>query len=236
MQVAPAAGDGNIAGSPVNALPMIIYGSIGSRASRVLWTAEELDLRYEWNPISTLTGANRSPEYLAVNPSGKIPALKDGDLVMTESLAINLYLTQQHGAGSLWPATPADQARVLQWSMWSATEIESHVTALFLQLIVRKPEQRDHALVERQLGELMPKFHALEDGLAGGDYLLGRFTLADIQVAVQTLALCKRLKLDFSAYPRVLAWTERCAQRPARRQVDAWAAAAQAQAAAAKAA
>jgi glutathione S-transferase len=91
-----------------------LYGSIGSRASRCIWVAEVVGVPYEWKPVSTLDGGNRRPEYLAVNPSGKIPAMTDGDVVMTESLAINQYLAENYGRGGFWPASRAQRARVLQ--------------------------------------------------------------------------------------------------------------------------
>ena len=199
---------------------MVIYGSIGSRASRCLWTAEEIGLTVDWQPISTLDGSNKTPAYLAINPSGKIPALSDGAVVMTESMAINLYLAQTYGQGGLWPDEPSQQALVLQWTMWSVSEIEYYVGALFPQLVLRAVADRDQTLVDRLLGEMLPKLEEVERALAGRDYLLGAFTLADISVAVQTFVMTDRFGLDLAGLPRVRAWTERCRARPARRRVD----------------
>ena len=207
-------------------MTIIIYGSIGSRASRGLWTAAEIGLTPEWNPISTLDGSARSPEYLAINPSGKIPALSDGDVVMTESLAINMYLAQTYGQGGLWPNDRALQARVLQWTFWSATEIEYYIGAIFPHLVMKPPEERDQPFVDRLLTEMMPKFKELEAALQGKDYILRDFTVADINVVVQTFVIVDRFGIDLADYPNVRAWTERCRQRPARRKIDALAAAA----------
>lgn len=208
---------------------MIIFGSIGSRASRCMWTAEEIGLAYDWQPISTLDGSNKTPAYLAINPSGKIPALQDGAVVMTESMAINLYLAQTYGgsgAQPVWPIDPAQQAQVLQWTMWSVSEVEYYIGALFPQLVLKKPADRDQVFVDKLMAEMLPKLAEVERALDSRDYLLGHFTLADISVAVQTFTMTDRFGLDLAELPRVRAWTERCRQRPARRKIDALAAAA----------
>jgi len=208
-------------------MSVTIYGSIGSRASRCLWTAEELGLDYKWDPISTLDGSNRTPEYLAINPSGKIPAMRDDEVVITESLAINLYLAEQYGKNGLWPAERAQQARVLQWTLWAATEIEYYIGAIFPHLVMKTAEQRDQAFVDRLMGEMMPKFKEIEHALEGQDYILGaEFTMADISLSVQTFTLVDRFGMDLADLPNTRAWTERCRARPARAKIDALAAAA----------
>jgi glutathione S-transferase len=207
-------------------MSIVIYGSIGSRASRCLWTAEETGAAYEWISITTLDGSNRKPDYLAINPSGKIPAMTDGDVVLTESMAINQYIALNYGQGGVWPNDRASQARVLQWTFWSATEIEYYIGAIFPHLVMKSAADRDQALVERLLGEMMPKFVELENALAGKDYVLGAFTLADINLSVQTFSIVDRFGLDLAQYPNVRAWTERCRDRPARRKIDALAVAA----------
>jgi len=207
-------------------MTLTIYGSIGSRASRCLWTAEEIGVAHAWKPISTLDGSARSPEYLAINPSGKIPALSDGDVVMTESLAINMYLGQNYGQGGVWPDDRSLQARILQWTFWSATEIEYYIGALFPHMVLTSPPDRDHGLVDGLIAGMTPKFADLEAALEGQAYLLGAFTLADINVSVQTFTIVDRFGLDLSDLPNMRAWTERCRQRPARRKIDAMAAAA----------
>jgi glutathione S-transferase len=202
-----------------------IFGSIGSRASRCLWVVEELGIDYAWKSISTLDGSNRAPEYRAIIPSGKIPAMTDGaDVMMTESMAINQYLAEEYGRGTLWPAARAQRATVLQWTFWSATEVEPFITDLFPQLVLKAPADRDMALVERLLPALVKKLAELEAALAVGDrdYLLGAdFTLADVSLAVQTFTFVDRFKLDLTTLPRVRDWTERCRARPARQRVEA---------------
>jgi glutathione S-transferase len=198
-----------------------IFGSIGSRASRCLWVAEETGIAFEWRPISTLDGSNRSAEYLAINPSGKIPAMKDDDIVLTESFAINQYLAETYGAGSLWPADRRTRALVHQWTFWSATEVEPFVTELFPHFVTLPPDQRDASKIERLVPQLLGKLRLLEAGLEGRDYVLGNFSLADVNLAVQTFTFVDRFQLSLESLPNVSAWTMRCRERPGRQRVEA---------------
>ena len=78
-----------------------LYGISASRAFRSIWAIEEVGIEYEHVPTS-FRGDAGQPEYLAINPNGRIPALVDGDLKLFESMAINLYLARQYG-GDLMP-------------------------------------------------------------------------------------------------------------------------------------
>src|SRR5437867_2576366 len=98
-----------------------IYGSSRSRAYRCLWTALELGIELEQVPVHF--DSTKSKEYLAVNPNGRIPAMIDGDVVLWESMAINLYLTKKKG-GDLAPRSLAEEAEVLKWTFWVVTECE----------------------------------------------------------------------------------------------------------------
>ena len=109
-----------------------LFGISSSRAIRAIWGIEETGIDYEHVPVSY--GADsKGSDYLSVNPNGRIPALIDGDLHLFESMAINLYLAKRYG-GALYPSTPEDEARALQWSVWAISEIEP----LQMQIVVQK--------------------------------------------------------------------------------------------------
>lgn len=93
-----------------------VYGVPMSRAMRVLWALEEVGTPYELVSTHFLTDAH-APEFLTINPNGRIPAMQDGDVTLFESLAINLYLARKYGP-ALWPKTVADEGRAYQWSLW----------------------------------------------------------------------------------------------------------------------
>ena len=84
-----------------------IYGIARTRAFRALWVAEELGLAYEHLPIEIGEAGARAPEFLAINPNGRLPFIEDDGFVLFESLAITLYLAKKHSPGWLYPAATA---------------------------------------------------------------------------------------------------------------------------------
>ena len=107
-----------------------IYGISSSRAFRSIWAAEELGVDYEHVPTS-FRGDAQAPEYLAVNPNGRIPAMQDGDLTLFESMAINMYLAKTYKPEMLGGDGVAE-AKIWQWSVWGISEIEP----LQMQIVV----------------------------------------------------------------------------------------------------
>lgn len=202
-------------------MSVTIFGSIGSRASRCLWVVEETGIAFDWRPISTLDGSNRTPEYLAINPSGKIPAMQDDDVVLTESFAINQYVAERYGAGTIWPAEHRLRGLAHQWTFWSATELEPFITELFPHFVTLPPEERDTEKVDRLVPQLLDRLSYLESALSDRQYVLENFSLADINLAVQTFTFIDRFKLSLESLPNVDAWTTRCRNRPGRQKVEA---------------
>lgn len=190
-----------------------IYGIPKSRAFRALWAAEELGIRYENVPVDFTEGVKKA-DFLAVNPVGKIPAIDDDGFTLSESLAITTYLAKRHG-GALAPATLQDEARALQWTLWGATEVERAALDLVGNRYTFPPEKRDAALAKSGEERLERPLGLLEGALAKRAYLLGeRFTVADLNVA-SLLYTAWFNKHDFSRWPSVRGWLERCLTRPA---------------------
>jgi len=194
-----------------------IYGQMQSRAYRCLWMARETGVPFEHIPTDFKTG-NKAPEYLQINPNGRVPALQDGDLTLFESMAINLYLAKTYGrAKGLYPDSPAAEAQIIQWSFWVMTEIEKPLLLLLLDaagMVPATPEAQDKA---RQ--DLQRPLRVLEQHLQARDYIMGAdFTAADVNVA-SVMAWARPAKLDLAAYPRVAAWLKTCLARPAAARV-----------------
>ena len=190
-----------------------IYGIAASRALRNLWCAEELGLPYEHVKISFDDPALKQPAFLALNPNGAIPVIDDDGLVVFESLAINLYLAERYGAGSLGPSGFAEEAQILQWTFWAATEIESQ-TRIWFQHSVYLPEaERRPEAIAGALKTIDQKLAIAEQVFAGRDWLVGdRFTVADLNLAV---VLTRLKEFGGDAYPKLSAWHARCLARPA---------------------
>jgi len=195
-----------------------IYGIARTRAFRVLWMAEELGLDYQHIAIETGPAGARQPEYLSVNPNGRLPAIDDDGFVMWESLAINLYLAKKHSTGTLYPATPQGEAKATQWSLWAANEIERATNVWSFHAERLPPAERDPKIAAAAIELLAAPYRVLDRALDAQPYLLGdSFTVADLNVGAVAL---RARAMDLAATPHFAAWLDRCYERPAARKVS----------------
>jgi len=205
-------------------MSITIYGVTRSRASRPVWACLEAGLAFEQvpviqarrlaDPLAADAPLNtRSPAFLAVNAMGQIPSMKDGDLVLHESLAITLYLARKAGP-PLGPQTLEEEGRVLMWSFWAGTEAEPAAIQILYNRADLPEAERDRALAEAAIERLRPKLAVLDSALEGSDWLLGeRFTVADINVA-EVLRYAMPAPEAFEATPHVRRWMAACHERP----------------------
>ncbi|OYU98491.1 MAG: glutathione S-transferase [Burkholderiales bacterium PBB5] len=190
-----------------------LYGTAHSRALRAVWGIEEVGIAYEHIPTS-YGPDSKTPEYLAVNPNGRIPALIDGDLQLFESMAINLYLTKRYG-GALYPSTAADEARAWQWSVWAISEIEPLQMNIVVQKLFTPEEKRNPKIVDSATRGLQRPLRVLDAALAGRAWLLGdQFSVADLNVA-SVMHLMKNIDFGYAEHANVQRWAEACYARPA---------------------
>lgn len=195
-------------------MALTVYGSPVSRTFRVLWMARELGLQYEHVPLEPRTGDTRKPDYLEINPNGHVPSIKDDDLVLWESLAINLYLAKKHG-GPLAPANLAEEGKSFMWSMWALTELEDNVVALVQNALMPPERKPEPARIERAKGAVKAPLDVLDAALAQNQFLLGnRFSVADLNVA-GVIAGLGVAKFDLAPWPKVAAWLGACTGRKA---------------------
>ena len=193
-----------------------IYGNVRSRANRCLWLLEEMGTAYENIAFEFGSGENKSPEYLKLNPAGKVPTMDDDGLVLFESIAINLYLAKTYGNDTIWPIDEKSQALILQWSFWAVAELEPHVVTMAVEKVFKPEPARDlkkAAEAEKLVVENLP---VLEQALAGGaGALVGKqFSVGDLNVSsiLTGLTLCQ---FDFSPWPAIQAWLDAALARPA---------------------
>jgi len=191
-----------------------VYGVPGSRAYRVLWMVNELGLDYEHVPVHFGDGSARTPEYLAVNPNARIPAIDDAGFKLWESMAINLYLAKKHDKG-LWPKTLQGEAQALQWSFWAMTEAEKPALAALMHRVFLPEDVRDPRLADEGEQQLQKPLKVLDDALAKTGYLVGSsFSVADLNVA-SVLSWARLARVDLSGFPHVKQWLTAALQRPA---------------------
>jgi glutathione S-transferase len=189
-----------------------LYGISGSRALRSIWAIEEVGVEYEHVPTN-FSEDSKSEDYLAVNPNGRIPALIDGDLVLFESMAINLYLAKTYG-GDLYPGNASDEARANQWSVWAISEIEPLQMQIVIQKIFVPEDKRDAGIIARAEKGLERPLKVLDAQLSNRTYLLGdQFSIADLNVAAVMLLL-NMVDYDYSAHTHVKRWADSCYARP----------------------
>jgi glutathione S-transferase len=192
-----------------------IYGVPRSRAFRTLWLAKELGLDYENVMIDFAGGGTRQPDYLAINPNARVPAIDDNGFVLWESMAINLYLAKKYGLGTLYPRDLEGEARTWQWSFWGMTELERHVLTTMFNRAIYPEDKRDAAAADAAEKELQHPLGVLDATVAKAPYLIGDdFTVADLNVAA-ILSWARPARIDFGKFPKAADWLSRCALRPA---------------------
>ncbi|SFC43387.1 glutathione S-transferase [Polaromonas sp. OV174] len=195
-----------------------IYGTAASRAARPLWVAQELGLAYEHIPLPYLGGATRTPEFLLLNPNGRIPVIDDEGVLVWESMACTLYLAERFKSSnmpSLAAENHAEQAEILRWSFWAMTECEKDALAFLMHRVLMPVERRKSQLADEAQRRLAGPLSVLEQHLQSRSYLAGeRFTVADICVA-SVLAWVEGASELMTQCPRVAEWLQRCLARPA---------------------
>ena len=190
-----------------------LYGNIRSRAMRCLWMLEEVGQPYELIEKTVRADDLRNAEYLALNPNARIPTLVDGDYVLWESMAINLYLARKYD-GPMY-ASPEVLGLAAQWSFWAMLETESLLFDLLLHRVLLPEFTRDASHAERAELLLSKPLRILDEALARQAHLAGgAFTVADLNVA-SVLAWGKMARLDLAPYSQVQEWLDRCLARPA---------------------
>jgi glutathione S-transferase len=162
-----------------------------------------------------------SPEFLAINPNGKIPAIDDDGFVMHESLAITLYLARKH-RGSLAPNSLEEESLMGMWALWAATACEPHTVQIIFHRVDYPENKRVGAVVDAAITALGKPLAVLETSLGeGGGFLVGRrFTVADINTA-EVLRYAQPAPELLEQYPAMTAWLAACQARPAFREMMA---------------
>jgi glutathione S-transferase len=196
-----------------------LWGRLNSaNVQKAVWALEELGLRYEHVPLGGSFGGVNAPEYLAMNPNGLVPTLRDGDLILWESHAIVRYLSARYGSGMLHPVDAVERAVVDQWADWTATTFQPAWISVFW-LLVRTPEaQRDAAAIGRATAATLRCLSILEARLGQSPFLGGgQLTYADI-VAGTAMYRWMTMPVERPEMPNVEGWYGRLRDRGAFRK------------------
>jgi glutathione S-transferase len=156
-----------------------------ANVQKVRWALAELGLSYDHIPLGGKFGGNKTADYLAMNPNGLVPTIRDGDLILWESHAILRYLTATYGAGTLWPLASADRAVSDQWTDWTATTFQPAWLGVFWNRVRTPVEQQDSAKVAKGIEETENCLAMLDERLADAPFLGGAgLTYADIAAGI----------------------------------------------------
>ena len=146
---------------------------------KVLWALEELDVAYVRENVGGSFGGNRDPDFLAMNPMGLVPVIRDGDVTMFESNAIVRWLSARYRSGLLRPADHKSLAMAEQWMEWTQVNFAPVVTTLFVNRVRSLPENRNAsaaAAAETQAAECLKvadRWISRHEWFAGQDFSFG---------------------------------------------------------------
>ena len=166
-------------------MKMKLYEFGPTRSIRVRWTLQELGVDFEPVRVNLAAGEHQRPEFLKINPAGKIPVLVDGDLVLTESVAIVLYLAEKYSNKGLLPTDLEQRAQVNRWLLFAATELEQPLWRISRHTLLYPEAQRLRADVIIASREFKDMATVLEKHMQGREYVVGdRVTVADFVTGV----------------------------------------------------
>ncbi|EAA5581428.1 glutathione S-transferase family protein [Salmonella enterica] len=192
-----------------------------TNVKKVLWTLEELELPYDQILAGGKFGVNQDADYLAMNPNGLVPLLKDDetDLLLWESNAIVRYLAAQYGQNRLWVDNPARRAEGEKWMDWANQTLSPAHRVILMGLVRTPPEKRDQAAIEAGIEKCDSLFALLDDALARQPWFSGdNFGTGDIAIAPFVYNLLN-VDLKWTPRPNLERWYQQLTERPAFRKV-----------------
>jgi glutathione S-transferase len=192
---------------------MKLYEFAPTRSIRVRWTLQELGVPFEGITVNLLAGDHRRPEFLEINPAGKIPVLVDGDLVLSESVAIVLYLAEKYPSKGLLPPDLNGRAQVNRWLLFAATELEQPLWRIARHTALYPEHQRLPGEVALARQEFKAMAAVLEAHMQERQFVVGDgLTVADLVMAY-TLDWAGEVAL-LDGFPHLFAYVQRMYARP----------------------
>ena len=193
-----------------------------SNVMKVLWTLGELGLPFERIDVGGAFGGTGTPEYRAMNPTGLVPTLQEGEFTLWESNAICRYLAAVHAPGTpLWPDDARTRANIDRWMDAQQTVLNRPMTAVFWGLVRTPADKRDLTAVAAAIGDAAAAWRIVEAGLHTRPFIAGDdFTLCDIPWGVHAH---RWFNIDYQGLirpdmPVLRAWYDRLCERPAYRR------------------
>ena len=192
---------------------MRLYGFGPTRSLRALWGLKELDADFEFVPVDLLAGEHKRPDFLRINPAGKIPVLVDGDLIVPESAAIVLYLAEKYPEKGLLPKGLQERAHIYRWTMFAVTELEQPLWRISKHTALYAEDKRLQADIALAREEFLAMAAVLDSHLEGRRFIVGEnVTVADC-VTAYLIDWANEFQL-IDEFARLRAYLERMYARP----------------------
>lgn len=193
---------------------MKLYGFGPTRSLRALWGLKELGVEFEFIPVNLQAGEHKTPEFLKLNPAGKVPVLVDDDLVLTESAAIVLYLAEKYPEKTLMPSGLEERAQVYRWVMFAMTELEQPLWRMAKHSFLYPEDKRLPQDIELAREDFKAMAAVLDRHMAGRQFIVGdRMTVADC-VTAYLMDWSNELQL-LEGFANLKAYLQRMYQRSA---------------------
>ena len=194
---------------------LTLHFAPNSRAGRIVWLLEELELPYEINKMAFHPKDLKSDEHRARHPLGRVPVLDDGDIRIYESGAIVEYVIERHKNGGLKPAVDdVMYPEFLQWFHYCEGMVMPPVNTIVVQTVLLPPDRRDETALGQAQRLLSKALAPVDEALAGRDYLIGDFSAADIMLG-HACFMSNRLGCVNDDMPNLKAYVEKVVARPA---------------------
>ena len=194
---------------------LTLHFAPNSRAGRIVWLLEELELEYDINKMAFNPKDLKSDEPRARHPLGRVPVLDDGDVRIYESGAIVEYVIERHKNGGLKPEVSDPlYPEYLQWFHYCEGMVMPPVNTIVVQTLLLPPDRRDETVLGQAQRLLAKALEPVDESLAGRDYLIGAFSAADVMLG-HACFMSNRLGCVSDEMVNLKGYVERIAERPA---------------------
>ena len=202
-------------------MSLIFYYAPMSTATLTHLVLEELGVPYDGKKLDTRAGDTTKPEFLKLNPNGKVPTIVHDGVAIWESSAITMYLGETFGVEKkLWPAPGPKRGQAMMWVAWTNVTLGEAVYRRGHASGQWGPEPKNEKAFDTATTDIAKLLGILDTQLAGKQFLLGDYSLADTHLH----SICDwltHMKIDLAPFANIASWSERCKQRPAYQKVMA---------------
>ena len=194
---------------------LTLHFAPNSRAGRIVWLLEELELEYDINKMAFNPKDLKSDEHRERHPLGRVPVLDDGDVRIYESGAIVEYVIERHKNGGLKPdVSDTLYPEYLQWFHYCEGMVMPPVNTIVVQTLLLPPDRRDETVLAQAQRLLAKALEPVDESLAGRDYLIGAFSAADVMLG-HACFMSNRLGCVSDEMANLKGYVERISERPA---------------------